>query len=730
MLPKLRDLQSSLDPVDISTLALRFRAEHPDKDLFDPSIASEPTIAELDAFVDKFLSDPSNHHSWTLREQMISYALSAIFKDCSIFVTIPLRQHGETWRTQPGAKVKIIDLDLKNVGGLKKWYNVDEKIWRYWLDTHPASGAASGEEEAERELRANSTESDAKPVLALRPSGPETIDGSSTRAIFAPSRAASGPGTPTQLSARESSFDITPRQGEVASDKAAALSPASQSFEEPAHGRPDAGTSVLSSSVGADVTAREIPHTQVEADTTLRSSTEGPPGDPMMEAFDVDRGLLNANGLPVPSASESPSEARRKRSLAPSPSPTPYETDLPPETTTSDLALRQSHPDSERSSGKHDASSRLAVLPAAIGYDTAVGERPIPEAVEMLRDHSAETESTAGIVTSGTSTPFEEFSTPAADISEPVLASVGMGSAEAWIHVPTVSQEETTEADDESDNDDDSPTEGDNTFGHGQNIPGRINAQSSSAAESVLLGAPIAIAEAPVAMEGAPSGEKVLSGEADDAEGSGHLAAASSDESSQPNAEAQEAGSGAVVAPVVQVASTFVPLRDVSTPQIEDAPAVPPEVPTPATNSENPISGTRGDDGEEDQADDPSTPPPLSSSLDSGAKEGVYGASDASAGENAIHGLPAEQHSAVRTVLETEQPDETPADGIVPATNLSALGEMEILKSKSEDRDLDLGLEQDHVRSKMEDQEAQSEPSRYSQSSAVPTRAGSVHVDD
>ncbi|WRT67916.1 uncharacterized protein IL334_004890 [Kwoniella shivajii] len=149
----LKSLQSTLDPTDISDLASRFSDAYPDMNLFDPSLIPFPTFSELDQFVDLYLSSPQSGKgdSWTLRERLIAFALSAIFKDCSIFVKLTLQSSTSShddkdgkveWKLVDGSgTVKIIDLDLKPIHNLKTWKERDDKIWKYWLEhpPHPTS---------------------------------------------------------------------------------------------------------------------------------------------------------------------------------------------------------------------------------------------------------------------------------------------------------------------------------------------------------------------------------------------------------------------------------------------------------------------------------------------------------------------------------------------------------------------------------------------------------------
>lgn len=138
ILPELKRLQSTLDPLDISTLATRYKSENPDAEVFEPEQISKPTLEELRQVVQHW-SDGADFSKLTLRECMIAYTLSATFKDCSIFVRIPVVQSksGLWTRKGSGEQVKVIDLDLKSVRSLKKWYELDEEIWRHWHATHP-----------------------------------------------------------------------------------------------------------------------------------------------------------------------------------------------------------------------------------------------------------------------------------------------------------------------------------------------------------------------------------------------------------------------------------------------------------------------------------------------------------------------------------------------------------------------------------------------------------------
>ncbi|KAK8858699.1 hypothetical protein IAR55_002928 [Kwoniella newhampshirensis] len=154
VLPYLSSLQRNLDPTDISDLIARFRSVYPIASLFEPSLVSDPTVSELGEFTDTYLSNPTAGSSsdlssggWTLRQRLIAYSLSAIFKDCSVIVkTTLVRSDDGGWRVVKGegkGSVKVIDLDLKPIKNLKKWAELDENIWRYWLDTKGGAPSSS-----------------------------------------------------------------------------------------------------------------------------------------------------------------------------------------------------------------------------------------------------------------------------------------------------------------------------------------------------------------------------------------------------------------------------------------------------------------------------------------------------------------------------------------------------------------------------------------------------------
>jgi hypothetical protein len=197
VMQRLRDLQSSLDGTDISHLAQRFAVELPDATLFDPELLPQPSPEELRQFINLYLSDTAAGKSdaWSLRESIIAYGLSATFKDCSVFVTCPVESTLEGWKVdQSKATVKVIDLDLKPLSAMKKWYDLDENIWRHWQDTHeavkhgePTTDPTPISDPAEEAFIASpDTSRLATPVPAGRGPIPSRLINSSTEALFIP----------------------------------------------------------------------------------------------------------------------------------------------------------------------------------------------------------------------------------------------------------------------------------------------------------------------------------------------------------------------------------------------------------------------------------------------------------------------------------------------------------------------------------------------------------------
>ena len=323
MFAELKQLQSTLDPIDISTLATRFQHAYPKDALFDPALITEPDSTELEEFVEKYLENPSRgveKDGWTLREHMIAYALSAIFKDCSIFVSIPLVKVGDEWTVKPGTKVKIIDLDLKDVKNLGKWHDLDRAIWQHWLETHlPANG------HNEKELSKDpATTLDGHPgaltLLSQSQEGTSPHNDPSVDALLVSTPVESGQETSAWPSAVERA--AVPHTGDdLSSIEGVSVPSASHVSVKESETKSDqasggSSTPVMETAVPGSHGPSRYNGDDVETRPSLASE------------IDIDEDE-DSGRLPESRGASSTSEGRKKRSWAPSPSPTPFKADLP-----------------------------------------------------------------------------------------------------------------------------------------------------------------------------------------------------------------------------------------------------------------------------------------------------------------------------------------------------------------------------------------------------------------
>lgn len=119
LLDHISTVQRSLDPLDCEGLA-KLVAMSPSADL------TQPSMEEWVSFVDGFLSSKLQKHSSfspsDLRYHILSYVLSATFKDCSLIIPFNL------YPTERENSIKVIDLDIKSVERIPCWLKLDEKI--------------------------------------------------------------------------------------------------------------------------------------------------------------------------------------------------------------------------------------------------------------------------------------------------------------------------------------------------------------------------------------------------------------------------------------------------------------------------------------------------------------------------------------------------------------------------------------------------------------------------
>jgi len=128
LLSTLSRLQSSLDPLDIEGIASLVTSQT-SIDVFDPSadltsLGSQSSIEEWRSFLTSYQSSSP----LDLRQSILSFLLSATFKDCSIIVRVERDQETQEIKT----KVKAIDLDPKPIKKLRKWLELDQEILKSW----------------------------------------------------------------------------------------------------------------------------------------------------------------------------------------------------------------------------------------------------------------------------------------------------------------------------------------------------------------------------------------------------------------------------------------------------------------------------------------------------------------------------------------------------------------------------------------------------------------------
>jgi inositol-pentakisphosphate 2-kinase len=132
VLSKLANLQSSLDPLDIEGLA-NIVSTSLDLDISDPSadltrLGPQPSLEEWKTFLSNYSSSSDTTAERDVRHKILSYLLSATFKDCSIIVSYST----DPETNEVEAKVRAIDLDPKPIGKSGKWLELDKEIVECW----------------------------------------------------------------------------------------------------------------------------------------------------------------------------------------------------------------------------------------------------------------------------------------------------------------------------------------------------------------------------------------------------------------------------------------------------------------------------------------------------------------------------------------------------------------------------------------------------------------------
>ncbi|EJU00170.1 hypothetical protein DACRYDRAFT_38216, partial [Dacryopinax primogenitus] len=131
----LKQLQRTLDPLDIDGLSALHQSMYPDLPLGYGQ--TQPEIDEWKTLVESWLAHQMPEEpEKKLRYYVLAYTLSATFKDCSLIVHLPIAAAGQWERRREGGgiqrgvegKVWVVDTDVKKVSKLGKWAELDREI--------------------------------------------------------------------------------------------------------------------------------------------------------------------------------------------------------------------------------------------------------------------------------------------------------------------------------------------------------------------------------------------------------------------------------------------------------------------------------------------------------------------------------------------------------------------------------------------------------------------------
>ena len=111
-------LQRTLDSLDIEGVSQIWSRFNPGLPFGEGE--PEPTIGEWDEFIRAYISGGED----TLRYVILSYLLSATFKDCSVILR-PNSMNGTGWAEDT---LTVIDLDPKSISRLPEWETLDRQI--------------------------------------------------------------------------------------------------------------------------------------------------------------------------------------------------------------------------------------------------------------------------------------------------------------------------------------------------------------------------------------------------------------------------------------------------------------------------------------------------------------------------------------------------------------------------------------------------------------------------
>ncbi|KAJ3922340.1 inositol-pentakisphosphate 2-kinase [Lentinula edodes] len=140
LLKTLKNLQRTLDGLGIEGLASLWDNVHSlDKTSFGGGFP-QPTIDDWKFFVTEYLEPQGSSvppqalsGETQLRYNILSYLLSATFKDCSMMIMLPGLLHESLPTSLFPSRITLIDLDPKRVERLQKWLEQDRNIMQEYI---------------------------------------------------------------------------------------------------------------------------------------------------------------------------------------------------------------------------------------------------------------------------------------------------------------------------------------------------------------------------------------------------------------------------------------------------------------------------------------------------------------------------------------------------------------------------------------------------------------------
>ncbi|KAF5377070.1 hypothetical protein D9757_007699 [Collybiopsis confluens] len=132
LLHTLKRLQRTLDNPGIAALDILWKEIFPESSSFADGF-HQPTLDEWYEFVKKYTeqnSPAAKTDAEKLQYHMLSYLLSATFKDCSIMIMLPglLDKTLSLPASSYPSRIILVDLDQKPVGRFRKWLDQDREI--------------------------------------------------------------------------------------------------------------------------------------------------------------------------------------------------------------------------------------------------------------------------------------------------------------------------------------------------------------------------------------------------------------------------------------------------------------------------------------------------------------------------------------------------------------------------------------------------------------------------